>query len=1202
MSVHNEVMDIPIFSIFKNKGNHTFYLFDFSDKFDGLLGIEFLFQINATINFKDLLLETPYTKIPLHFKSYLKNNFTQNADTAQIPEQLNTSIIIPPRSSQKVKVPVNVKNGIGLLNYINFGNAEMPESLVKITDSYALTIITNPRENPIKIQFFEPLDVELLEETEINFVEKMETDTEIDDYIDKLQKQNLKNLRLSHCNTEEYKAIRNLCYEYRDIFYCDGTPLTFTNQVKHSINVTNETPIFTKSYRYPEIHKKEVKTQIEKMLNDGIIQHSNSPWSSPIWVVPKKLDASGMRKWRIVCDFRKLNDVTIDDRFPLPNIADILDKLGKAQYFTTLDLANGFHQIEMNPADVPKTAFSTDTGHYEYKRMPFGLKNAPATFQRVMNNVLRGYQNETCLVYLDDIIIFSTSLQEHIQRLKAIFDRLRQSNFKIQLDKSEFLHKEVDYLGHKITKDGVKPNPDKIDAVKNFPLPTSQKQIKSFLGLAGYYRRFIKNFAKISKPLTLCLKKGAKLEHSPNFLQSFNHLKDLLINAPILKYPDFTEPFVLTTDASNVALGAVLSQSSPPNDHPVAYASRTLNETEQKYSTIEKELLAIVWACKYFRPYLYGRKFQIYTDHRPLVWLFNLKEPNSKLVRWRLKLEEFDYTIIYKSGRQNTNADALSRIQLNALETESIINNPGDITFDIDKFLEESSSQIDPVILNPDEVSLTLKSIENTPKEKTQKVNVIQDIRINTKSSNTSETVHSANANETKNDIPILDEIINNKTNQFIVKKSPHDNYIKTDYENFDGHRIIHATIPTNTHAIINFLKEHLKDKTTYIHFLSKELRTFFVDALNEHFCNFRLVECTKLINNVKENERDMIIRFAHEGKSNHRGIQETLTRLKINYYWKSMKSDISKFINNCEICQRTKYNRKPPDQPLVLTETPSKPFEILHLDTLTVEKQNFLVIIDKFSKYGQALPHFGTAISVCQNLVHFFSFFGVPQQIVTDNGTEFKNEVLNDLLKTHNIKIHFTTPYHHESNSPVERLNSTLIEHLRILKEKNNKTDIISLMAYAVIAYNSTIHSSTHFTPFELVLGHTDSRDPMKLLPAQVFGEYVNNHQNNTKILYNKIHEDSLKLKQKTIEKLNESKKSQNLIIGSEVYKKQEKRLGKLNRRYQGPFILKQILENGKIEIQNPKTNRTEIIHINETKIMPLVPDGPNTPTAEQT
>ncbi|EEZ99857.1 Retrovirus-related Pol polyprotein from transposon 17.6-like Protein [Tribolium castaneum] len=250
-----------------------------------------------------------------------------------------------------------------------------------------------------------------------------------------------------------------------DIFYCENLPLTFNNQIKHYIRTKDNNPIFTKTYRYQEIHKEEVRKQINSMLTQGIIRPSTSPWSSPIWIVKKKLDASGKKKWRLVVDYRQLNEKTVNDKYPLPNITDILDKLGKSIYFTTLDLASGFHQVQMNPDDIEKTAFSTENGHYEYLRMPFGLKNAPATFQRVMDNILREIQNEKYLVYLDDIIIFSTSLEEHIVRLKDVFEKLRNANFKIQLDKSESLRKEVAYLGHIITPEGVKPNPEKIKAI-----------------------------------------------------------------------------------------------------------------------------------------------------------------------------------------------------------------------------------------------------------------------------------------------------------------------------------------------------------------------------------------------------------------------------------------------------------------------------------------------------------------------------------------------------------------------------------------------------------------------------------------------------------------------------------------------------------------------------------------------------------------
>ena len=360
----------------------------------------------------------------------------------------------------------------------------------------------------------------------------------------------------------------------------------------------------------------------------------------------------------------------------------------------------------------------------------------------------------------------------------------------------------------------------------------------------------------------------------------------------------------------------MLSQGTPPNDNPIAFASRTLNETEQKYSTIEKELLGIVWACKYFRPYLYGRKFKIFTDHRPLVWLFNLKEPNSKLIRWRLKLEEYDYEIIYKKGKLNTNADALSRINLNAIETDSILNQPGDIDEDINKFL---NSDFDPNILDDQIISETLEKLDQKPKspQKQDKINILSDIRILPSTSNKQitnqnevqenpqsvQTIHSTNAEENVTNMTLLDEIINNKANQLIIKKSPYDAYIKVNRENFDNNKIIHATVPTNVQTITNFLKEYLTNKTTYIYFFSKELRPYFNQVMNNHFKNLKLVECTKLINNVEPDEREMIIKFRHEGKTNHRGIEETLKFLKSNYYWKSLKTDVTNYINNCEIC-----------------------------------------------------------------------------------------------------------------------------------------------------------------------------------------------------------------------------------------------------------------------------------------------------------
>ena len=348
-----------------------------------------------------------------------------------------------------------------------------------------------------------------------------------------------------------------------------------------------------------------------------------------VLVIPKKLDASGQQTFRLVVDYRKLNEKTIGNAYPLPDITEILDQLGQAKYFSSLDLAMGYHQIDMDPSDIDKTAFSTKEGHWAYKRMPFGLKTGPATFQKMMSNVLSGLTGTRCFVFLDDIVIYANSLVDHDRKLKDVFRRLRQYNLKLQPDKCEFLRKGVTFLGHKISEYGVEPDTCKVESVKSFPTPKMVKQLKGFLGLVGYYRKFIPQFSKIAAPLHTLLKKDAKYVWEESQEIAFLTLKQKLISQPILQYPEF----ILTTDASNNGAGAVLSQGQIGKDLPIAYASRSFNKAERNYSTVEKELAAIVWGIKHFRLYLYGRKFKIVSDHKPLTWIMSVKDPGSRLLR-----------------------------------------------------------------------------------------------------------------------------------------------------------------------------------------------------------------------------------------------------------------------------------------------------------------------------------------------------------------------------------------------------------------------------------------------------------------------------------------------------------------------------------------------------------------------------------------
>lgn len=890
-----------------------------------------------------------------------------------------------------------------------------------------------------------------------------------------------------------------LCQKYNDIFHLDDTPLSFTNQIKHQINTTDEVPVFTRSYRYPHVHKPEVEKQIKEMLKQNIIQASNSPWSSPIWMVPKKQDASGKVKWRLVVDYRKLNEKTVSDRYPIPNINDILDKLGRCQYFSVLDLKSGFYQIEMDPKYILKTAFTVDDGHrghYEYLRMPFGLKNAPSTFQRMMDTVLRGLKNVT--VYMDDLIIYSSSLQEHIQDLEAVLQRLRESNLKVQLDKTEFLKKETPFLGHIVTAEGVKPDPSKIKSIQQFPIPKTNKEIKSFLGLLGYYRKFIPNFAHLTKPMTACLKKGKKIELTTEYINCFEHCRNLLMNDPILQYPDFEKDFNLRTDASNFALGAVLSQGPIGTDRPVAYASRTLNDTKVKYSTIEKELLAIVWATKYFRPYLYGRKFNIITDHKPLQYLMNMKEPNGRLTRWRLRLEEFDYKIIYKSGKSNSNADALSRVQ--------ICNN-----------------ELENMSLSCDEDDLPLSMFVNQSKIPAEET--VDNIEC-------SSTIHTELENPIL-EIPISDQQINTFDNQLFIDFVLHSPTETRTIEVFPGKKRMIVQINKNNvkEYIIQLFQEHIKPNIKYGIFVSDTQSipeiTSILQRIYKHSA-FKLIFCKSKVDDVICKEKQFqIIKNVHEGKTNHRGIQEIEKSIKSHYYWPNIKRSITEYINNCTICQTSKYERNPSKLNFQIVPIPEKPFDVLHIDTFTVNRQKFLTIIDVFSKYAQAYPLDSvTGLSVINALTIYISHHGVPISVTADQGTEFKNLLIQEFFNLHKIKLHFISVNNPQSNGAIERFHSTILEHIRVLSVTQPDLNTNQLMVYAVIGYNNSIHSATNKKPVEIINGHTNSRDPFDInLEILYLQNYVNKNKDVTKQLYSEINKKLMSNQEKTMQIANKDR-----------------------------------------------------------------------------
>ena len=630
---------------------------------DGILGRDFLKAMQAHICYKEKMLTFQYKGTTVQ-----KGLGPPPGSEGGTPRNRSLDrIILPARAEVIVRLPVTKESPVdeGLMERTELlAGVYLAESLVRVNDGYVITSILNTKEQDVEILSREVQVTSLKnndqEVAQIGLTERHEdrgnqSNTRAEKVVERL--------RTDHLNREEKRSLLELCFDYQDVFYLPEDRLSCTNAVKHTIPLElGTTPINTRPYRLPESQKEEVDRQVKQLLEEGIIAKSDSPWNSPLLVVPKKTGPDGERKWRMVIDFRRLNEKTVGDAYPLPDITEILDQLGQSKYFTCLDMVMGYHQIELEQGEGPKTAFSTKQGHWEYRRLPFGLKTAPATFQKMMNSVLSGLTGTRCFVYLDDIVIYAKSLVDHDAKLREVLDRLRTYKLKLQPDKCEFLRKEVNYLGHQITETGVRPDPQKIVAIEQFPTPTNPKQLKTFCGMVSYYRRFIPNCSKIASPLYKLLKKDANFEWTDAQENAFQHLKSKLISRPILQYPDFSKEFVLTTDASNLGLGAVLSQGPVGKDLPVAYASRSLNSAETHYTTSEKELLAVVWATKYFRPYLYGRRFKVVSDHKPLVWVMNVKDPGSRLMRWRIQLAEYDYEIIHKSGARNANADALSRI------------------------------------------------------------------------------------------------------------------------------------------------------------------------------------------------------------------------------------------------------------------------------------------------------------------------------------------------------------------------------------------------------------------------------------------------------------------------------------------------------------------------------------------------------------
>ena len=456
-------------------------------------------------------------------------------------------------------------------------------------------------------------------------------------------------------NSTIQQQLDNLLGTFKDQFAKDEMTIGTTLLTQMSIDTGDSDPVSQKPYPVAMKHYNWVKEETDKLLEAGVIRNSHSSWSAPIIVV---LKGDGVK--HLIIDYRALNKVTRKFVWPIPKVEDIFSQLNGAKYFSTLDLRAGYHHITLTTDSIPKTAFTSPFGKYEYVKVPFGLAQAPAYFQELMMGVLKDLP--FAMAYLDNIIIYSSTPEEHLQYIKTVFEKLCHAKLSMKLSKCHFFTKEIQYLGHILGMEGIRPVPAKTEAIKAMHPPVNPKQVHGFLRLVGYYRKFNKNFAKLAKPLTVLTHMDVKFEWKETHRCTFMKLKDAIIQAPILRYPDTTKPYIMYTDASDNACRAQLSQMHEEVEFPVAFLSHTFTDTQQRWSTPEQEAYSIYFTIKKWNYYLQGADIIVRNDHKPLARFLNGKNKNMKITRWGLELTSYNIKFKWISGAKNKAADFLSRL------------------------------------------------------------------------------------------------------------------------------------------------------------------------------------------------------------------------------------------------------------------------------------------------------------------------------------------------------------------------------------------------------------------------------------------------------------------------------------------------------------------------------------------------------------
>lgn len=723
--------------------------------------------------------------------------------------------------------------------------------------------------------------------------------------------------------------------------------LSKTSLLRHTIDTGSATPIKQTQYIISPYVQKEVHAEIDRLLEIGAIFPCCSPWNNPMIVVRK---ATG--KVRLCLDARKLNAVTSKDAYPQPQLNRILSQLTGTRVLSSIDFSDAYHQVELDESSKIKTAFSiSGKGFFAYARMPFGLCNSGATLCRLIDQVLGCDLEPNVFVYMDDVIIASETVEHHLELLSKIAKRLKDAGLTISAEKSRFCMKRLKYLGHIVGEGNISPDPGGIAPILEYPQPKSAKDIRRLLGMAGWYRRFIPNFATMSAPLSDLLKKGRVFEWTSAAAEAFQNIKTVLVSDPVLASPDYSQPFVIQTDASDSGIGGVLVQGSGETEKVVAYFSQKLSSAQRKYQTTERECLAVIVGIEKFRPYIEGVHFTVVTDHASLQWLQNLKDPSGRLGRWALRLQPYNFTLVHRPGRLMTVADALSR------SVES---------FDILGFVQSNDKWY-------------------------------------------------------------------NQLKQSVLKDP--DKYAQYKIE--DGLLYKHCTYGANR-----------------------------IDA-----SSWRLV--------VPADKRNEILKKCHDDPlSAHGGRHKTIDRVSRDFYWPKMYEAITRYVRSCGVCSAMKTTNVIQTAPMGTLANTSRPWQALYVDFIGPfprSKSGFVyifVVVDSFSKFVHIHP---MRTATAKGIISFleksiFLIFGVPDKIISDNGSQFTSREYKSFLKTYNVDPRFVSRYHPQANA-AEAANKTIGTAIRTYVKTNHREWDRHLPKIAC-AINTATHSSTNTSPYYVNFG----------------------------------------------------------------------------------------------------------------------------------